>query len=85
MSFSTTEEMENIPGNISDKELVRKCGFLQMLKPGDVIMGDKGFNIQDLLALHEAKLMAPQMMRKNTVSYKASTATRGIAKPRVHV
>lgn len=72
-------------GSISDKEIVRQCGFLDKLMPGDVIMADKGFNIQDLLALREARLLAPPIMRKGTVSSKASTATRRIAKPRVHV
>lgn len=72
-------------GNISDKELVRKSGFLDKLIPGDAIMADKGFNIQDLLALHETRLLAPPIMRKAAISSKASTATRRIAKPRVHV
>ena len=53
--------------------------------PGDAIMADKGFNIQDLLALHEVRLLAPPIMRKDAVSSKASTATRRIAQARVHV
>ena len=56
-----------------------------MLQADDVIMADKGFNIQHLLGLHEARLMDPRVMRKNAVSSKASTAKRRIAKPRVHV
>jgi hypothetical protein len=48
-------------------------------------MSDKGFNIQDLLALCEAKLLAPPIMRKGAASSKASTATRRIARVRIHV
>jgi hypothetical protein len=38
-------------GCISDKEITRKCGFIEALDPGDQVMADKGFNIQDLLSL----------------------------------
>ncbi len=48
-------------------------------------MADKGFNIQDLLALHETRLLAPPLMRKGNISAGSSTATRQIAKVRVHV
>ena len=45
-------------GSISDKEIVRKSGFLEQINPEDHIMADKGFNIQDLLALRSAYLIA---------------------------
>ncbi len=72
-------------GSISDKEIIRQSGFLDKLQPGDAIMADKGFNIQDLLALREMRLIAPPIMRKGTVSSKASTITRRIARVRIHV
>lgn len=37
-------------GSISDKKLVEVCGLLEKLEPGDEIMADKGFLIQDKLA-----------------------------------
>ena len=70
---------------MSDKEIVKKSGFLEHLNPGDVVMADKGFNIQDLLALYQTRLIAPPLMKKGNISSKSSTATRKIAKPRVHV
>lgn len=60
-------------------------GFLDKLNPGDVVMADKGFNIQDLLVKHQCCLMAPPVMRKNNVSAEASTATRRVATSRVHI
>ena len=42
-------------------------------------MADKGFNIQDILAVHCVRLMAPPMMTKSKISVCASTSTRGIA------
>ena len=72
-------------GSISDKEIVKGSGFLDQLEPGDVVMADKGFNIQDLLALCETKLLAPPLMRKGNLSARMSTVTHRIANVRVHV
>ena len=63
-------------GSISDKEIVKECGFLDKLNPGDVVMADKGFNIQDLLALRETRLVAPPIMKKDNVSAEAATLIR---------
>ena len=65
--------------------MVQASGFLDLLQPGDCVMADKGFNIQDLLALHDVRLIAPPIMAKNKVSARASTATRRVARARVHV
>ena len=72
-------------GSVSDKEIVRECGFLDFLEPADVVMADKGFNIQDLLALREVRLVAPPMLRKDNVCATTSTAARRVAAIRVHV
>ena len=72
-------------GCISDKGIVQASGFLDLLQPGDCVMADKGFNMQDLLALHGVRLIAPPIMAKNKVSAGASTATRRVARARVHV
>ena len=67
-----------LSGSISDKEIVKQSGFLDKLQADHVIMADKGFNIQDLLALQETKLLAPPIMKKSAVLSKASTMTRRI-------
>ena len=74
-------------GSISDKEIESTSGFLQKLNPGDAVMVDKGFNTQDLLALHDTVLIiiAIPMMRKNNVSVRASTVTRRVVTSRVHI
>jgi hypothetical protein len=72
-------------GSISDKEIVQKSGFLDYLEEGDIVMADKGFNIQDLLAIQGVRLIAPPIMRKDNVSACASTLTRRIATKRVHI
>ena len=62
-------------GSISDKEIVNVSGFLEKLNPGNTVMADEGFNIQDRSAIYDTVLIAPPMMRKNNVSARASTAT----------
>jgi hypothetical protein len=72
-------------GCISDKEITRKCGFLELLEPGDEVMADKGFNIQDLLALHHVRLIAPPIMYKGNIGTHTATMTRRVATKRIHV
>ena len=38
------------PGRLSDKELVIRSGLVAMLEPGDLVMADRGFTIEDLLS-----------------------------------
>lgn len=64
---------------------MRKSGFLNHLQEGDIVMADKGFNIQDLLAVFGVRLMAPPIMAKGRISACASTSTRRIATKRVHI
>jgi hypothetical protein len=72
-------------GCISDKEITKKCGFLEELVPGDEVMADKGFNIQDLLALHHVRLISPPIMHKDNVGTHAATMTRRVATKRIHI
>ena len=67
------------------QRIVRQSGFLDFIMPGDAIMADKEFNIQDLLAIKGAALIAPPNMSSKNVSSYASTATRRVATSRVHV
>ena len=57
----------------SDKELTKPCGFVEQLNPGDVIMAEKGFNVQDLFAQKHVRLLPPPIMAKGKVSSTATT------------
>ena len=37
-------------GGISDQKITECCGVLYLLEPGDNVMADRGFDVQDLLA-----------------------------------
>jgi len=53
-------------GSISDKEIVKRSGFLDHLHPGDVVMADRGFNIEDLLMPRKSKLIIPPFWEAGT-------------------
>ena len=36
-------------GRASDKFITEHCGFLDHILPGDVILADRGFDIQDIV------------------------------------
>ena len=49
-------------GRASDKYITERCGILQHLLPGDVVLTDRGFDIDECVALQGAKLFIPAFM-----------------------
>ena len=47
------------PGSISDKQIVQQSGFLKHFVPGDLILADKGFLIQDIVPKGMAVNISP--------------------------
>ena len=43
-------------GRVSDKELTRESGFLNLVDPGNEILADEGFLIEDELAIRGTRL-----------------------------
>lgn len=74
------------PGSISDKELTRQSGVLDLLQSGDSVMADKGFDIMENLAPIGVKLNIPPFLRgKSQLHPTELVETRRIASLRVHV
>jgi len=74
------------PGCISDKELTRKSGILDLLEEGDSVMADRGFEIEEDLVLIGVRLNIPPFLRgKKQLSENDLVSTRRIASLRIHV
>lgn len=66
--------------------ITMNCGFLQLLEPGDVILADRGFDIDADIALHQVKLEIPSFTRgKKQQSMKEVEYSKRIAKVRIHI
>ena len=73
-------------GSISDKELVKRSGLLDLLEPGDQILADKGFTIQDLLTPIGCELAIPAFLSsKGQFTKKDLAKSKQIHNLRVHV
>ncbi len=42
-------------GHISDKQITELCGIVDLLEPKDMVMADRGFDIQHILAAKECQ------------------------------
>lgn len=72
-------------GRSSDKYIVKDSGVLNNLLPGDEVMADRGFTIQDLLFPLQAKLNIPAFSHGKQLSDEEVTRTRRVANVRIHV
>ena len=73
-------------GRTSDKYLTERCGLLNNLKAGDLVLADRGFTITESVALYQAQLAIPAFTKgKNQLDPFDVERTRGIANVRIHV
>ena len=73
-------------GRASDKTIVNDCGFLDYIRPGDEIMADRGFTIEEELFARKAKLVIPAFTKgQKQLSANDVTKTRRIANVRIHI
>ena len=73
-------------GRISDVGLIEKSDFLSFIEEGDIVLSDRGFVIDNMLAKKGATIKLPAFLRgKKALSLKDATETKIIAKARIHV
>lgn len=73
-------------GRASDKYVTEKCGILENLHAGDVVMADRGFLIEDLLRKRGVELSIPAFTKgKSQLHPLEIENTRNIANVRIHV
>ena len=71
-------------GGISDQELTRRCGLLDLIESGDSVMVDKGFDISyDLI--RGCRLNMPPFVKGGRLSKSNVAKTHKIASLRTHV
>lgn len=73
-------------GSTSDRQIVERSSLFTMCDPGDSIMADKGFNVQDLFAPYNVTINVPTFFKKkNRMSGKIVMKDRQISSKRVHI
>ncbi|XP_061195756.1 uncharacterized protein LOC133203982 [Saccostrea echinata] len=77
---------ESFGGKVSDRQMIERSLFLELLEEGDGVMADKGFTIRDLLEKKGCTLNIPPFRSSsNQFSTKDVFETQDIAKLRIHV
>ena len=72
-------------GGISDQELTRCCGILDLVQSGDSVMADKGFDISYDLLIRGYRLNMPPFVKGGHMSKSNVVKTCKIASLRIHV
>ena len=73
-------------GRTSEKFPTENCGILKNILPGDLVLADRGFTIQESLMFHQAQLAILAFTRgKDQLDLVDVERTRGIANVRIHV
>ena len=73
-------------GRVSDKHLTENSGLLDHLLPGDTILADRGFDIQDSVSMYCARIAMPAFTKgKKQLTGIEVEQTRRIANIRIHV
>ena len=73
-------------GSVSDVDIFEKCGIIKHIEPGDVLLVDKGFTVEDLLLSRRATIKIPAFLgKRDSLTAEEEMSTRRIAKARIHV
>ena len=75
-------------GGSSDRLSFRECGILNYVQPGDLFVGDRGFNVDDMLTQYGAEFLGPASGPTNEnepMSIEDERITKVIASARVDI
>lgn len=73
-------------GRVSDVHLTENCGLLHHLLPGDLVLADRGFNIQESVSMYCAEVKIPPFTRgKKQLSKFEVDSSRQLSRVRIHV
>lgn len=73
-------------GRVSDKFITENSGYLSKISPGDVVLADRGFNVEESIAYMGGTLNIPSFTKgKPQLAPEAVESTRRLANVRIHV
>ena len=73
-------------GRISDKHITDHSGFLEKILPSDIVLADRGFDIQESVGLKGAEVKSPSFTKRRAqMNAFEIESTRNIAHVRIHV
>lgn len=73
-------------GSCSDRQITERSCLMDLLEPGDSIMADKGFNVQDLFLKSGVTVNIPTFLRnRNRFQASSRVRDRRISSKRIHV
>ena len=73
-------------GSTSDRQIIERSNIPSMCDPGDSIMADKGFNVQDIFAPYDVAINIPAFFKKqNRINSSTVVSDRKLASKRVHI
>ena len=72
-------------GRVSDKQITRESGVLDLLEPGDNVMVDRGFDISNLVLDGVSVNMPPFLAGREQMTAAETEETMSIAAVRIHV
>ena len=73
-------------GRVSDKHLTENCGLLHFLEPGDVILANRGFTVQDSVGFYCSEVKMPPFTKgKKQLSKPEVDTARQLSPVRIHV
>ena len=71
---------------MSDRHLTQQCGFLQLLEKDDLVLADRGFNIEEDLRFYGATLAIPAFTRgKRQLLLQEVEESKRLSRVRIHV
>ena len=73
-------------GRASDKCITESCGILEHLLPGDQVLADRGFNVEDAFRFYCAEVATPPFTKgKNQLSKVEVDTARQLSRVRIHI
>jgi hypothetical protein len=73
-------------GSISDRQIVVKSDFLDYIEPGDLVLADRGFTVDDLVREKGGTLVIPPFLNQRpSFRLEEVQRTKVIAKARIHI